>query len=66
MNPQAAVLYARIDTELSELKLVVERTLQAFDKAIKQDLNRAKLPQSVRTALADSRCWQLHKLIVEA
>ena len=37
MNAQAAILYARIDTELSELKLVVERTLQAFDKAIKQD-----------------------------
>lgn len=37
MNPQAAILSARIDTELSELKLVVERTLQAWDKAVKQD-----------------------------
>lgn len=37
MNPQAVILAARIDTELSELKLVVERTLQAWDKAAKQD-----------------------------
>lgn len=37
MNPQAAILTARIDTELSELKLVVDRTLQAWDKATKQD-----------------------------
>jgi hypothetical protein len=37
MNPQAEILSARIDTELSELKLVVERTLQAWDKAVKQD-----------------------------
>lgn len=37
MNPQAAILTARIDTELSELKLVVDRTLQAWDKAAKQD-----------------------------
>lgn len=37
MNPQVAILSARIDTELSELKLVVERTLQAWDKAVKQD-----------------------------
>ncbi|MDD2272496.1 MAG: hypothetical protein PHP95_14385 [Desulfuromonadaceae bacterium] len=37
MNPQAAILSARIDTELSELKLVVERTLQAWNKAVKQD-----------------------------
>jgi len=37
MNPQAAILSARIDTELSELKLVVERTLQAWDKAVKQN-----------------------------
>lgn len=37
MNPQAAILSARIDTELSELKLVVERTLEAWDKAVKQD-----------------------------
>ncbi len=29
MNPQAAILSARIDTELSELRLVVDRTLQA-------------------------------------
>lgn len=37
MNPQAAILSARIDTELSELRLVVDRTLQAWDKAAKQD-----------------------------
>ncbi len=37
MNPQAAIISARIDTELSELKLVVDRTLQAWDKAAKQD-----------------------------
>ena len=37
MNPHAAILSARIDTELSELKRVVERTLQAWDKAVKQD-----------------------------
>jgi hypothetical protein len=37
MNPQAVILSARIDTELFELKLVVERTLQAWDKAAKQD-----------------------------
>ncbi len=37
MNPQAAILTARIDTELSELKLVVDRTLQAWDKAAKHD-----------------------------
>jgi hypothetical protein len=37
MNPQAAILSARIDTELSELKLFVERTLQAWNKAVKQD-----------------------------
>jgi hypothetical protein len=37
MNPQAAILSARIDTELSELGLVVERTLQAWDRAVKQD-----------------------------
>lgn len=37
MNTQAAILSARIDTELSELKLVVERTLQAWGKAVKQD-----------------------------
>lgn len=37
MNPQAAILSARIDTELSELKLVVDRTLLAWDKAAKQD-----------------------------
>lgn len=36
MNPQAAILTARIDTELSELKLVVDRTLQAWDKAAKK------------------------------
>lgn len=35
MNPQAAILSARIDTELSELKLVVERALHARDKAVK-------------------------------
>jgi hypothetical protein len=37
MNPQAAILSARIDSELAELKLVVARTLQAWDKATKQD-----------------------------
>jgi len=37
VNPQAAILSARIDTELSELKQVVERTLQAWDKAVKKD-----------------------------
>ncbi len=37
MNPQAAILSARIESELSELKHVVERTLQAWDKAAKQD-----------------------------
>lgn len=37
MNPRAAILSARIDTELSELKLVVDRALQAWDKATKQD-----------------------------
>lgn len=37
MNSQAAILCARIDTELTELKLVVSRTLQAWDKAIKQE-----------------------------
>lgn len=37
MNPQAVILSARIDTELSELKVVVDRTLQAWDKAAKQD-----------------------------
>jgi len=37
MNFQAAILSARIDTELSELKLVVDRTLQAWDKAAKHD-----------------------------
>lgn len=35
MNPQAAILSARIDSELSELKSVVGRTLQAWDKALK-------------------------------
>lgn len=37
MNPRAAILSARIDTELSELKQVVERTMQAWDKAVMQD-----------------------------
>ena len=37
MNPQAAILLARIDTELSELRRVVDRTQQAWDKAVKQD-----------------------------
>lgn len=37
MNPKAVILAARIDTELSELKLVVDRTMQAWDKATKQD-----------------------------
>ena len=37
MNPQAAILSARIDTELSALKLVVERTQQAWGKALKQN-----------------------------
>jgi len=36
MSPQAALLSARIDSELSEIKLVVARTLQAWDKATKQ------------------------------
>lgn len=35
MNPQAAILSARIDTELSELKHVVDRTMQAWEKAVK-------------------------------
>lgn len=35
MNPQAAILSARIDTELSELKHVVDRTMQAWEKAAK-------------------------------
>jgi hypothetical protein len=37
MNRQAAILSARTDTELLALKLVVDRTLQAWDKAAKQD-----------------------------
>ena len=37
MNPQAVILAARIDTELAELKLVTERALKAWDKAVKQD-----------------------------
>ena len=37
MSSQAVILSARIDSELSEIKLVVERTLQAWDKATKQD-----------------------------
>jgi len=37
MNPRAAILSARIETELSELKHVVDRTLQAWDKAAKQE-----------------------------
>lgn len=37
MKPQAAILSARIDSELAELKLVVERSLKAWDKATKQD-----------------------------
>jgi hypothetical protein len=37
MIPQAAILSARIDSELSEITLVVERTLQAWDKATKLD-----------------------------
>ncbi|BCS53685.1 hypothetical protein [Geobacter sp. SVR] len=36
MNPQAAIFTARIDAELSELKLVVARTRQAWDKALHQ------------------------------
>jgi len=36
-HPQAAILAARIDTELSELKLVAERTLQAWNKAVEQE-----------------------------
>jgi len=36
-HPQATILAARIDTELSELRLVVERTLQAWSKAVEQD-----------------------------
>jgi|GEM_PF-1477833 len=36
-HPQAAILAARIDTELSELRLVVERTLQAWIKSVEQD-----------------------------
>lgn len=35
MNPQAAILSARIDTELTELKHVVDRTMQAWEKAAK-------------------------------
>ena len=37
MNPQAAILSARIATELSAIKLVVGRVLQAWEKASKQD-----------------------------
>jgi hypothetical protein len=37
MNPQAAILSARIDTELSELKQVVDRTMQAWEKAAKSE-----------------------------
>jgi hypothetical protein len=37
VNPQAVILAARIDTELAELKLVTERTVEAWDKAAKQD-----------------------------
>lgn len=36
MNPHAATLASRIEIELSELQQVVDRTLQAWDKAIKQ------------------------------
>jgi hypothetical protein len=37
VNPQAAILSARIDTELAELKLVADRALKAWDKAVEQD-----------------------------
>lgn len=37
MNSQAAILSARINTELAALKLVVERTLQAWGKASQQN-----------------------------
>ena len=37
MNPQALILSGRIDAELTELRQVVDRTIQAWDKAIKQN-----------------------------
>lgn len=37
MSPKAAIISARIDSELAEIKSVVERTLQAWDKATKQN-----------------------------
>jgi len=37
MNPQAVILSSRIDTELAELHQVVYRTLQAWEKAVKQN-----------------------------
>lgn len=36
MNPQAIILSAKVHSELSALKLVVERTLQAWQKASQQ------------------------------
>jgi hypothetical protein len=37
MSLQAAILSARINSELSEIRLVVERTIQAWDKATKHN-----------------------------
>lgn len=37
MNPQAVILSSRVETELTELRKVVDRTLQAWDRAIKQN-----------------------------
>jgi hypothetical protein len=37
MNSQAVILSARINSELSALKVVVERTLQAWEKASQQN-----------------------------
>jgi DNA-binding HxlR family transcriptional regulator len=37
VNPQAVILSSRVETELTELRKVVDRTLQAWDRAIKQN-----------------------------